>query len=208
MRMLVIGGTSGIGLRLVEQALAEGHAVTVLARNPDKLQIADPNLNVVKGDATDPLAVEEVVAGQEAVCLSLGVKTPAKVTVFSEGTKNTVAAMQKHGVKLLIAITGIGAGDSRGHGGFFYDRLLLPLVLKRAYDDKELQEKIIKESDLDWIIVRPGFLTNGPATGKYRALTDLTGVKAGRISRSDVAKFMLEQAKSPTFLRQTPLLTY
>jgi putative NADH-flavin reductase len=80
------------------------------------------------------------------------------------------------------------------------------LLLKRAYKDKERQEKLIKESDLAWIIVRPGFLTNRPETGKYRAITDMEGVKAGWISRSDVARFMLEQAESPTFLHKTPLL--
>ena len=208
MKILVIGGTHGIGLKVVEEALVAGHAVTVLARNPDKIKIKDENLRVTKGDVLDPAAVESAVRDQEIVCLSLGVKTIMPVIVFSEGTKNTIEAMKKNGARLLIAITGIGAGDSRGHGGFFYDKLLLPLLLKRAYADKDLQEELIRASDLDWIIVRPGALTNGPATGKYRAITDLAGVKAGKISRSDVAHFMLEQAKSPTFLHKTPLLTY
>lgn len=163
---------------------------------------------MVKGDVLDPAAVELAVRGQEVVLSSLGVRTLKPVTVFSQGTANTIEAMKKNGVRLLIAITGIGAGDSRGHGGFFYDKLFLPLLLKRAYKDKDLQEKLITESDLDWIIVRPGLLTNRPATGKYRAITDLRGVKAGKISRSDVAHFMLEQAQSPTFLHKTPLLTY
>ena len=103
---------------------------------------------------------------------------------------------------------GIGAGDSRNHGGFFYDKLVLPLLLERIYEDKDRQEAVIKASDVDWVIVRPGFLTNGGFTGEYRVLTDLDGVQARRISRSDVAHFILEQLRSPKYLKQTPLLTY
>jgi len=108
----------------------------------------------------------------------------------------------------LIAVTGIGAGDSRGHGGFLYDRIVNPLLLKTIYDDKNREEQVIMDSDSDWIIVRPGFLTNGPLTGKYRAITDLEGITAGKISRADVAHFVLSQIAEPTYKGQTPLLTY
>jgi putative NADH-flavin reductase len=117
-------------------------------------------------------------------------------------------AMKKTGVRRLVCITGIGAGDSRNHGGFLYDRLLQPLLLKKVYDDKDRQEALIKASDVDWVIVRPGFLTNGPETGEYRVLTDLEGVTAGKISRADVAHFMLNELDSNKYLRQTPLITY
>ena len=117
-------------------------------------------------------------------------------------------AMKKTGVNLLVCVTGIGAGDSKNHGGFLYDQIVNPLLLKTIYDDKDRQEALLNKSDVDWIIVRPGFLTNGPRSGEYRAITDLTGVKAGKISRADVAHFILVQLASPTFLRQTPLLTY
>ena len=116
--------------------------------------------------------------------------------------------MKKSGTKRLVCVTGIGAGDSRGHGGFLYDSLFYPLLLRTVYADKDRQESLVKASDIDWVIVRPGFLTNGPLTGRYRVITDLSGVTAGRISRADVAHFILQQFVAPSHLRQTPLLTY
>jgi putative NADH-flavin reductase len=115
--------------------------------------------------------------------------------------------MTRHGVRRLICVTGIGAGDSKGHGGFLYDRLVNPLLLKTIYEDKDRQEALIKASQADWTIVRPGFLTNGPLTGKYRVITDLTGITAGRISRADVAHFILAELADKRYLRQTLLLT-
>ena len=84
-------------------------------------------------------------------------------------------------------MTGIGVGDSKAHGGFLYDKIVHPILLKTIYEDKNIQEDLVKESGLEWVIVRPGFLTNGPLSGKYRVLTDLIRVKAGKISRADVA---------------------
>ena len=140
---------------------------------------------------------------------SLGTKSIfARVVIFSEGTKNLLNAMTNHGVRRLICITGIGAGDSRGHGGFFYDKFVLPLFLKRIYDDKDRQEDLIRKSDREWIIVRPGFVTNGRAAGSCRVLTHLTGVMVGRISRADVAAFMLGELQNDRYLRQTLVLTY
>jgi putative NADH-flavin reductase len=212
MNILIIGATRGIGRRLVEQALDKGHTVTTLVRrDPRRLDIQHERLKALKGDILDAASVEQALAGQDAVCSTIGV-TPLEafktVTVFSEGTKNMLEAMKKTGVRRLICITGIGAGDSKGHGGFLYDKLLLPLPFKKIYDDKDRQEALIKASDVDWVIVRPGFLTNGPETGKYRALTDLEGVTAGKISRADVAHFMLNELDYNKFLRQTPLITY
>jgi putative NADH-flavin reductase len=212
MKILIIGATRGIGRRLVEQALEKGHTVTALVRrDPRRLDIQHERLKALKGDILDAASIEQALAGQDAVCSTIGV-TPLEafktVTVFSEGTKNMLEAMKKTGVRRLICITGIGAGDSRGHGGFLYDKLLLPLPFKKIYDDKDRQEALIKASDVDWVIVRPGFLTNGPETGKYRALTDLEGVTAGKISRADVAHFMLNELDYNKFLRQTPLITY
>jgi len=209
MNVLIIGATRGIGLQLLEQALMAGHGVTVLVRDPQKLKKDDADLHVIKGDILDLSAVEQAMAGQEAACCCIGVRPTRKpVAVFSQGVQNVLQAMEKTGVKRLISITGIGAGDSRGHGGFFYDRIFNPLFLKTIYEDKDREEAAIKASQVDWLIVRPGFLTNGPMRGRYRILTDLTGVKAGKISRADVAHFILEQLASSGYIKQTPLLTY
>ena len=209
MNILIIGATRGIGLQLLEQALTSGHRVTALVRDPQKLKKANAGLNVVKGDILDFVSVAKAMAGQQAVCCCIGIGPTRKpVAVFSQGIQNVLQAMEKSGVMRLIGVTGIGAGDSRGHGGFFYDRILNPLLLKTIYEDKDREEAAIKASDVDWLIVRPGFLTNGPMRGRYRVLTDLTGVKAGKISRADVAHFILGQLASPSYNKQTPLLTY
>jgi len=108
--------------------------------------------------------------------------------------------LRRYAVQRIVCITGIGAGDSRGHGGFFYDRVVEP-------QDKDRQEALLRHSDRDWIIVRSGMLTNDEATGKYRVLLDLTGVTVGKVARADVAAFVLQQLTSDDFLRKTPVLT-
>lgn len=208
MKILIIGASRGIGKQLLELALEEGHEVTALLRSPDKLQIKNANLHVTKGDILDPSSVTNATAGQDGICVCIGIPPSLKsVDVFSKGIMNVIAAIADNTKQKLIVITGIGAGDSKGHGGFLYDRVINPLLLNEIYKDKNREEAIIKESHCNWLIVRPGFLTNGPRTGKYRVIENLEGITAGRISRSDVADFMLKQLKEPTYFRKTPLLT-
>jgi len=209
MKVLIIGATRGIGLQVLEQALAAGHDVTVLARSPEKLAIDHQRLQVVKGDIRDRQAVSSRTDGQDAVINCIGIMPTRKpVSVFSEGIKNVLAAMQPDRCNRLLSVTGIGAGDSRGHGGFFYDKIFQPLLLKTIYEDKEREESLIRDSQISWTIVRPGFLTNGAMTGNYRVLTDMTDVKAGKISRADVAHFILGQLDSSEYVGKTVLLTY
>ncbi len=209
MHLLIVGASRGIGLELVQQALQAGHAVTALARHPVHVPGDQALLRVKAGDILSTAAMLEAVRGQDAICLTIGTGLTFKpVTLFSQGTLNVLAAMAEHGVRRLICVTGIGAGDSRGHGGFLYDRVVAPLLLRTIYQDKDRQEALIRASGTDWTIVRPGFLTNGPLTGKYRVLTDLTGVTAGRIARADVAHFMLAELAANRYLGQAPLLTY
>ena len=127
-------------------------------------------------------------------------------TLFSDSTRILVDAMKAAGVKRLIAVTGLGAGDSRGHGGLIYDAVVFPLLLKRVYDDKDVQEWIIRSSGLDWTIVRPGLLKNSPATGRYRVLTASKDWQFGAISRADVADFLVQQIDDRTLVGTTPLL--
>jgi putative NADH-flavin reductase len=209
MNILIVGATRGIGRELVEQALASGNSVTALARHPERLAAQHERLRKVRGDILDAESVAGAMAGQNAVCCAIGVKTPwEQPGVFSKGTERLLHAMKSNAVRRLICVTGIGAGDSKGHGGFLYDRVFFPLLLKSVYADKNLQEAMIRAAVVDWTIVRPGFLTNGPLTRSYRVLTDLAGVTAGRISRADVAHFILEELLANRYLRQTPLLTY
>ena len=209
MKITVIGATRGIGLCLVNHALEEGHEVTVLARKPDSLERSHDRLTVVKGDILDAAAVKQALEGQDAVCTTIGINPTRKpVLVFSEGIRIVIAGMQATGVRQLACVTGIGAGDSKNHGGFFYDKIINPLLLKTIYADKYREEAVVKASDLDWVIVRPGFLTNGPLTGQYRAITELKGVTAGKISRNDVAHFVLRELAEKRYVQHTPLLTY
>ena len=209
MKLLIIGATRGIGRNLVEQALDQEHAVTALVRNPRRLSISHEKLTVIAGDILDPEAVKQAVEGRDAVCITIGINPTRKpVTVFSEGAKNVIEAMTHSAANLLICVTGIGAGDSKNHGGFFYDKIFKPLLLKTIYEDKDRQEELVRNSDLEWVVVRPGFLTNKPLTGTYRTLTELQGVTAEKISRADVAHFILSEIKEKAYLFKTPLLTY
>jgi putative NADH-flavin reductase len=217
MRIAIIGASRGIGAELLKASIAEGHEVTALVRDPATLNISSPGLKVIKGDILDPSSVAAalakpigtIIAGQEAICVCIGIPPTRKpVDVFSRGTQNILDAIGQESNQKLILVTGIGAGDSKGHGGFFYDRILNPLLLATNYADKDRAESIVKASNVEWLIVRPGFLTNGPHTGKYRVIENLSGVTAGKISRADVADFILKQLASPTHFGKTPLLTY
>ncbi len=116
--------------------------------------------------------------------------------------------METHSIRRFICITGVGAGDSEGHGGFFYDWLFQPMMLRKVYEDKDRQEDAIRASALDWIIVWPTILNDKPATGNIRALTDLAGVHGGTIARADVADFVVQQLTTDTWLHKTPLITW
>ncbi|MGY3449932.1 NAD(P)-dependent oxidoreductase [Bradyrhizobium sp. USDA 4353] len=207
--ILVLGATGGTGRLIVRDALARGHHVTALVRSPDKagdLQGAQ----LIVGDARDEATLRKALKGQDAVISSLGTAlSPFKeVTTLSTSTRALVKAMKAENVARLVAITGIGAGDSRGHGGFVYDRLILPLLLRNVYADKNRQEAIIRDSGLDWVIVRPTMLNDKPGGQTVRALTDLTGVHGGTIARADVARFVVDQVNDDSFLRRSPLITW
>ncbi len=208
MRILIVGATGATGQQIVKQGLAQGHEVTALVRNPDQFEMQHNSLQIMKGDVLDPASLE-AMQPQDAVISSLGSRKISlePVTLLSEGTKNLLRAMEHYSIKRLICITGLGAGDSKGHGGLLYDKLILPLILRRIYDDKDRQEAAIRQSNLDWTIVRPAVLTNDPAKGNYRVLTDLTGFTAGKISRADVAAFVLQQLTDDRYLHQTPLIS-
>lgn len=195
--MLIIGATRGIGRCLADRAVEAGEQVTVLVRDPSRFSHPPPNLCVVRGDILDPSSVEEAVKGQEAVCIVIGIPPTRKpVNVFSQGARNVLDAMKRHRVNRLVCVTGIGAGDSRGHGGFLYERIVQPLLLKTIYADKEKQEEIVRASEVAWTVVRPGFLTDGARTGRYRVITDMTGVRARKISRADVADYLLKEMQT------------
>ena len=208
--ILIIGASHGIGLETIKAALEAGHSVRALARGASKITLTDPKLEKFIGDALDPAAVEKALDGIDAVVEALGLEMGSAylsgTTLFSRATQILVDEMSKARINRLIAVTGLGAGDSRGHGGLLYDALMFPLVLKRIYADKDIQEDIIKKSELDWTIVRPGILKDGPASGLYQALIDPKDWHAEQITRADVAQFIIDELERPQFIHQTPLL--
>ena len=207
MNILIIGAARGVGRHLAEQALAGGHHVTGLVQNPLTGGISRRNLRLVGGTIVSPTAVAEAIKKQDAVCIVIGIRpTCAPVHVFSRGTEVVLAAMRHAGVHRLVCVTGIGAGDSRGHGGELFDRVVRPLLLNSIYSDKDRQETIVRTSDVMWTLVRPGFLTNRPGTGRYRFIADLTGVTARKISRADVASYLLREMTTPTDAGRTVLV--
>lgn len=209
MRFLLLGASGSIGRHLVGQAPAAGHEVTALVRDPAKVETKHERFRMIAGDALDSIVVHAAVQGQEAVVLSIGRSHQRKpTTMFSDVTRILVRAMETHGPRRLVCITGVGAGDSKGHGGFFYDRIVFPLITKQTYVDKNRQEELIRASSLDWIIVRPASFTNGPLRDHLRVATKLEGVTIRSISRADVAAFVLQQLTDNRYLYQTPLVGY
>jgi uncharacterized protein YbjT (DUF2867 family) len=210
-KVLVIGASRGIGLETVKTALLSGHSVRALARSAANIPIQNAALDKMSGDALDPDTIRNALQNVDVVIQTLGVDfSPRPVfkgtRLFSDSTRILVDAMKAAGLKRLITVTGLGAGDSRGHSGLLYDAVVFPLLLKRVYDDKDVQEWIIKSSGLDWTIVRPGILTDRPATHHYRVLTASKDWRFGTISRADVADFLVRSIKDPALIGTTPLL--
>ena len=179
-----------------------------MARSATGMALSEPNLEKVRGDALTPQDVEAAITGVDVVIQTLGVGLGdlfRPVHLFSDATRVLIAAMRAQGVKRLICVTGFGAGDSHASIGCL-QRLPFQIVFGRAYDDKSLQERLIKESGLDWTIARPGVLTSGPRTGRYKIISEASQWRNGIISRSDVAEFLVRQIEDQTYVRQAPVL--
>lgn len=208
-KLLVLGATGGTGRLIVKQALTRGHDVTALVRSREKSDDLE-GVRLIVGDARDETALRNALKGQDIVVSALG--TPAspfrEVTLLSTATRTLVSAMKIEQVSRLICITGMGAGDSAGHGGFLFDNLIFPLLLRKVYADKNRQEAIVRDSGLEWILVRPSVLNDKHSRNTIRAFTDLSGFRGGMISREDVANFVLNQLRVDTWLHRSPLITW
>jgi len=210
-KVLIIGASRGIGLETVEAALQAGHSVRALARSARRIPVDHPKLEKMAGDALQVATVKRALTGVDVIIQSLGVAAGPEIIfkptrLFSAATRVLVTAMEEAQVKRLICVTGFLAGDSRGYGGFLYN-VAFHLLVGRIYDDKDVQERMVRRSKLDWVIVRPVILTNGPKTNAYRALVDPRDWTCGFISRADVADFLVKQIDDDAFLHKTPVLT-
>jgi len=209
MKTIVFGATGGTGRELVRQALDQGHGVTAFVRSPDKIaDIEHANLAVARGDVLDVPTIEAAVPGHEAVFCALGAGAE-RSTLRRDGTRNIIAAMEKAAVSRLICLSSLGVGDSKANLPFFTRYVVVGIFLRHAFADHEAQEALVKRSSLDWTIVRPPHLNDGPRTGKYRhgfSTTD-RGIR-GRISRADVADFMVKQLTDTTYVHQAAGVSY
>ena len=208
MRVLIIGASKGIGLETTRQALDAGHNVRAFARSATGIRLSNPKLEKVRGDALKTGDVEAALKGIDVVIQTLGVGLRdlfRPVHLFSDATRVLIAAMRAQTVKRLICVTGFGAGDSRASISPL-QRLPFQIVFGRAYDDKSLQERLIKDSGLDWTIARPGVLTGGPRTGRYKVLAEPSQWRNGIVSRADVADFLVRQIMDGKYVRKAPVL--
>ena len=211
MKIVIFGAAGATGRIVVERALAQGHEVTAFDLHTASLTIQHPKLTLIQGDIFNLSQVEAAIAGQDVVISVLGVRPGVTIPVCSEGTKNIIEAMQKQGVKRFICQSGFVVAALDGE---WREVPYLPIILpffpkvKAMFADKVLQEQEIRQSDLDWIIVRPARLTDGPRTGEYKVSDPLSIGPRAKISRTDVADFLLKQASDDTYLHKVPRLKY
>jgi putative NADH-flavin reductase len=207
MKIVVFGATGTVGRELVTQGLEKGHAVTAFTRDPSKLAISHANLEIVEGDVSDSTAVDRAVESQDAVLVALGAGSKGQIRTV--GTRSVIQSMQKSGTRRLVCLSSLGVGDSRGNLNFIWKHIMFGMLLRAAYADHVSQEEHVMQSGLDWTIVRPAAFTDGERTGDYRHGFPATekGLKL-KVSRADVADFMLVQLADDSYVHKTPGVSY
>lgn len=202
MNISIIGASAGIGLETVKIGLQRGHCITTLSRSIVQLP-NNENLNQIVGDALNKTDLLAAIQNADAVIVTLGTRKSMKsTTLFSDFSKLLVEVQSKSKAQIPhIFVTGFGAGDSGNYVNWLV-RLFLKYFLKEVYQDKSKMEEIISQSNLNWIIVRPGQLLDKPLTEQYRTETSLfKGINIGAINRSDVADYLVKQAENPLHLK-------
>jgi len=192
-RLLLLGATGAVGRLIVAQGIARGHAVTAQTREAARAAALLPGARVLAADPTDAAALAPLCAGQEAVVFALGSDRAGPTTLFSDATRALLAAMAEAGVARLVAITGVGAGETRGHGGFLYDRIIFPLFTRHRYADKDRQETLIRASGTEWTLLRPAPFAATPGPAPMQRLTAVAPTtRLTRVTREEVAAFALD----------------
>lgn len=211
MKVAIFGATGIVGSAITKEALAKGHDVTILTRNPQKVKIADDRLTVIEGNVTDRSTVRKVLTAQDAVIQSLGIggKGDGKLTTFvSEANKLIMEEMVAMKVHRLIAISVIGAGDSLYFLPWIY-RKMMPIMMKwfqAIIDDKNRMEPMIEQSGLDWTIVRCTTVKDAASKGHVTASLDGKGIKYS-ITAPDMAEFVTSQLSESQFHHKAPVIS-
>jgi len=207
-KVLIFGATGGTGKELVKQSLEKGYEVTAFVRSPEKVEITQSNLTLFKGDVLNYDDVAKTMKGHEVVFCCLGAPASNKTKLRTDGTSNIVKAMETHNIKRFICQTSLGFGDSKEVLPWHMKYIIVPFILKRAFKDHETQEAVIEKSNTDWTIVRPGNMTNGNQTGNYKHGFLPTEKIKLKVSRADVADFMLRQLDNIKYLYQKVGISY
>ena len=207
MRLLILGATGPTGRNLLEQALAAGHEVTALVRNPARLTMTQARLASVIGDATDLRALESAMTGQEAIVSALGAGNSLRAEIASPAVAALIPAMRARALKRVIFLSAFGVGETFAQASLL-QRLAYRTMLRRIFADKTKADAMLRQSGLDWTLVYPTVLTNGARVGTYRVGERMAMSGLPKISRADVASFMLEQLSSADWVRRTAVISY
>jgi len=205
MKLTIFGASGKTGVELLKQALEKKHVITAFVRDPSRLSIQHDQVDVITGDVLKAENVAEAVQGRDAVVCVLGSNDLKKTTVRSKGTANIIQAMKQEKVQRFIVVSAMGTGDS-------WDtlsstgKLLYATVLKSSREDHEAQETAVKESSLDWTIIRPSGLTDEPKTGEYEVGENILA-KTSRIARADVADLILKELEQNAFIGKAVTIT-
>jgi len=211
MKILSLGANGAVGQLALDDLLKANHQITALVRNASSIPRKHPLLTVVEGDPTNAADLENLLAGQEVVLSTLGARSNKKTTLRVDVARNLAAGMKKHGVRKLVWLDAAGVGSSKEfvqRSSFFFGRIIVPLFLNHMYEDAAVADNIIERSGCDWVIVRPMSFTNNAKTGNITIVTDmsLTVRLRLRITRADVAVFLVEQVVKDDHVGQMPVI--
>ena len=210
LNIVVLGANGGIGNQVVLQALNAGHKVTAILRTPGNLEISHTNLQIVQGDVMKPNTLEEHLENKDAVISAIGKSSLKKTSLYSQGNNNLIEAMKRAGTNRAFFISASGLEVNPTHSLLikFATKFILQALLRNMYADLWAMEKIIKESNINWTIMRPPKLLDSPVTGNYRTTADGFLNNGLKISRADVAHFIVHNLTNETIVRKTVEVAY
>lgn len=208
MNVLVFGAAGSTGREVVKRALERGYSVGAFVRDPGRFEIEHANLTPMVGDVADYAVVERAVRGSDAVVSALGSGNSLRSDPhLVDGVRHIIRAMNIAGARRLVYLSMLGVDASGEQLGFVDRYIVLPLLLRKVLADHARKEALIEQSGLDWVIVRPPRLTNGPYTGRYRSGEDVgEGRLLASISRADVADFLVKQVADDRYVHRTPVV--
>jgi putative NADH-flavin reductase len=208
MNLTIFGATGGTGQQLVEKALAAGCQVAAFVRDPSKLAVRHEHLTIIEGELTDQAAIERAVLGADAVISALGPRRAASGKPISRGTANILAAMKKSGVRRLIFTSTPSAHDPNDAPDFKFKFAvrMIQWIARGAYADIVDTAQVVRASDRDWTMVRVSMLVDAPRTGHVK-VGYVNRDMGMRITRVDLAEFLLKQVQDTRYLRQAPAIS-